>query len=331
MKGMCALAFVLTASLFAAGAQSAELLKKVADIPLPGGATRFDYASLDASAGRLYFSHMGDGKLMVFDIRAEKLVTNLPGFPTMTGVLVVPALHRVYGSVTKNHEIAVVDTDTLAILKRIPDGKFPDGLAFSPETKKLYVSDESDGVDTVIDTTTNEKLGSISLGGEAGNTQYDPASHLIYVAVQTRNQLVAIDPQTDKIIARYDLKKGKHPHGFYIDAPRNRAYISCQGDDKLIVFNLVSHQEEDVFPVGDGPDVLAFDSELRLLYVACESGGVSIFKAENAKLIKLGDADVGPNSHTVAVDSKTHKAYFALKNLNGAPVLRIMVPRQNEP
>src|SRR5438477_1180880 len=96
---------------------AAELLKKVADVPLPGGATRFDYASLDAAAGRLYFSHMGDGKLMVFDTRAENLVTNLPGFPTMTGVLVVPSLHRVYGSVTKNHEVAVVDTETLTVIK----------------------------------------------------------------------------------------------------------------------------------------------------------------------------------------------------------------------
>jgi DNA-binding beta-propeller fold protein YncE len=310
---------------------SAELLKKVADIPLPGGATRFDYASLDAAAGRLYFSHMGDGKLIVFDTRAEKLVTNLPGFPTMTGVLVVPSLKRVYGSVTKNQEVAVVDTDTLAVLARIPDGRFPDGLAFSPETKKLYVSDEAGGVDTVIDTATNLKLHSISLGGEAGNTQYDPTSHLIYAAVQTKNQLVAIDPHTDKIVARYDLKKGKHPHGFYIDAPRNRAYISCQGDDKLVIFNLGSHEEEDVFPVGGGPDVLAFDSELNLLYVACESGGVAIFKADNGKLKKLGDADVGPNSHTVAVDSKTHKAYFPLENLNGAPFLRIMVPARSAP
>src|ERR1041385_5481860 len=303
---------------------SADLLKKVADIPLPGGATRFDYASIDAAAGRLYFSHMGDGKLMVFDLRFEQLVTNLPGFPTMTGVLVVPSLKRVYGSVTKNHEVAVVDTESLRLVARIPDGKFPDGLAFSPETKKLYVSDESGGVDTVIDTTSNKKLRAITLDGEAGNTQYDGTSHLIYVAVQTRNQLVAIDPRTDKITARDDLKKGKHPHGFYIDAPRNRAYISCQGDDKLIVFNLESRTEEDVFPVGGGPDVLAFDSELKLLYVACESGGVSLFKADNGKLAKLGDAEVGPNSHTVAVDSKTHKAYFPLKNVNGKPVLRIM-------
>ena len=331
MKPPAVLLLVLFAQLTTLSVLSAELLKKVADIPLPGGATRFDYASLDASAGRLYFSHMGDGKLMVFDIHSEKLVTNLPGFPTMTGVLVVPSLKRVYGSVTKNHEVAVVDTETLAIVKRIPDGKFPDGLAFSPETQKLYISDESGGVDTVIDTKTNEKLRAIPLGGEAGNTQYDPTSHLIYVAVQTKNQFAAIDPQTDKIVARYDLKKGDHPHGFYIDAPRNRAYISCQGDNKLIVFNLDSHLEEDVFPVEADPDVLAFDSDLNLLYVACESGGVSIFKAGIGKLTKLGDAEVGPNSHTVAVDSKTHKAYFPLKNLNGSPVLRIMAPAQNAP
>lgn len=318
---------LLSAALFLAhDCLSAELLERVADIPLPGGATRFDYCSIDPGADRLYFSHMGDGTLMVFDLRTEKLVTNLSGFPTMTGVLVVPGLKRVYGSVTKNHEVAVVDTDTLKVVARIPGGKFPDGLAFSPETKKLYVSDESGGVDTVIDTATNKKLTAIELGGEAGNTQYDPISKLIFVAVQTRNQLVAIDPQTDNIVARYDLKLGRHPHGFYLDAPRNRAYISCQEDNKLIVFNLESHAEEQVFPVGGDPDVLAFDTSLNLLYVACESGVVSLFKAADGKLVKLGDAKVGLNSHTLAVDPRTHKAYFPLKNHNGSPALRIMVP-----
>jgi DNA-binding beta-propeller fold protein YncE len=307
-------------------ATSAGLLQKVADVPLPGNPTRFDYCTVDAAAGRLYFSHMGDGKLMVFDLSSHTLITNLAGFPTMTGVLCVPSLHRVYGSVTKNHEVAVIDTTSLQMVARIPDGKFPDGLAYSPETKKLYVSDESGGVESVIDTSNNRKLKTIDLGGEAGNTQYDPGSHLIYVAVQTKNQLVAIDPQTDHITARYDLKKGKHPHGFYLDAPRHRAYVSCQGDNKLIVFNLDSHREEAVFPVSGDPDVLTFDPALHLLFVACEAGAVSVFKAESGGLKKLGDETVGPNSHTVAVDPKTHEVYFPLKNIGGSPVLRIMAP-----
>src|SRR5215470_16054343 len=151
MKIPTLVALALVLQLSAVAVLSAELLRKVADVPLPGGTTRFDYQSLDAAAGRLYFSHMGDGELMVFDTGSEKLIAHIPGFPAMTGVLVVPSLKRVYGSVTKNHEVAVVDTESLKIIKHIPDGKFPDGLAYSPETKKLFVSDESGSVETVID------------------------------------------------------------------------------------------------------------------------------------------------------------------------------------
>ena len=90
-------------------------LKTVADVPLPGGTTRFDYQSLDPSTGRLYLSHMGDGNVVVFDTKTNKVLANVPGFPTVTGVLVVPALKSVYASVTHNHEIAVLDTEKLVV------------------------------------------------------------------------------------------------------------------------------------------------------------------------------------------------------------------------
>ena len=77
--------------------------------------------------------------------------------------------------------------------------------------------------------------------------------------------------------------------------------------------------------VGDSPDVLVYDKKPNVLYVACESGVVSIFKCGET-LTKLGDQSVGPNCHTVAVDSETHKVYFPLKNFHGSPVLRIMSP-----
>src|SRR5882757_3605853 len=283
---------ILLASVLTLKAQPAvDFLKQVKDVSLPGKATRFDYASLDEQSGRLYFSHMGDGYLVVFDTKTDSLVTNLPGFPTMTGVLAVPSLKKVYGSVTKNHEVAVVNTETLAVVKRIPDGRFPDGLAYSPETRRVFVSDESGGVETVIDAVKDEKIGTIDMGGEVGNTQYDPTSHLIYACVQTRNQFVAIDPEKKIIIQRYDLKGGDHPHGFYVDSQHNKAYVSCEGDAKLIVFDLASHTENQVFEVGDGPDVLAYDKNLNLLYVACESGVVSIFKCGET-VTKLADQSV---------------------------------------
>jgi DNA-binding beta-propeller fold protein YncE len=244
----------------------------------------------------------------------------------VTGVLVVPALKSVYASVTRNHEIGVLDTEKLVVSKRIRGGKFPDGLAYSPETHKLFVSDETGGVETVIDTQRNERVDTIQMGGEVGNTHYDPASHLIYACVQTRNELVEINPETDKIQARYRLSGGKRPHGFYIDDQHGKAYIACEGDNKLLVFDMKNHSVVNVLPVADSPDVLAFDRGLELLYVACESGSASLFRYSNGQLEKLGNVNVGANSHSVSVNSETHRAYFPLKNVNGSPLLRIMEP-----
>lgn len=319
----------LAVILFSGGSEAVKaqsFLTTVADVPLPGGTTRFDYQSLDPKTGRLYISHMGDGNVVVFDTRTNKVVANIPGFPTVTGVLVVPALKSVYASVTRNHEVAVLDTETLKVTKRIKDGKFPDGLAYSAETRKMFVSDEAGGAETVIDTQRNERVNTIEMGGQVGNTQYDSVSHLIYACVQTRNEFVEINTETDRIQARYHLSGGEHPHGVYIDDQNGKAYIACEGNNKLLVFDMKNHSVENVFPVADGPDVLAFDRSLQLLYVACESGAVSLFRCSSGKLEKVGNVKVGPNSHSVSVDSETHRAYFPLKNVNGSPILRIMTP-----
>src|SRR6266545_6879757 len=62
-------------------------LRVITDVSLPGSASRFDYQSLEAASGRLFISHMGAGQLVVFDVRAGKVIGNLDGFPTVTGVL----------------------------------------------------------------------------------------------------------------------------------------------------------------------------------------------------------------------------------------------------
>ena len=67
---------------------------KVADVPLGEKTSRFDYQSLDPATGRLAVSKMGSGKLLLFDARNQKLISELPGFPKTTGVLMVPELRK---------------------------------------------------------------------------------------------------------------------------------------------------------------------------------------------------------------------------------------------
>src|SRR5256714_15427318 len=100
-------------------------LRVVADVPLPGSPSRFDYQSLEPASGRLFISHMGAGQLVVFDVRVGRVIGNLDGFPTVTGVLAVPVEHRAYASATGDHAVVVVDDCTLQIVAREPRPPVP--------------------------------------------------------------------------------------------------------------------------------------------------------------------------------------------------------------
>ena len=300
-------------------------LRLVRDIQLPGPANRFDYQSVDAANGRLYISHMNAGRVVVFDLDSSRVVAEVSGTPRVTGIWAVPAHHTIYASAAGDHALVGIDERTLKIAARIGGIHFPDGIAYAPAEHKVFVSDESGGADVVIDARTNTKRATIELGGEAGNTHYDSVSHCILVAVQTRNQLVAIDPASEKIVGRYDLPGSEHPHGFTLDEPGRLAFVSCEGNGKLLVVDLRTMKVLSTHTVGDGPDVLAWDAAWRRLYVASESGVLSAFVADGALLRPVG-AIKAPHAHTVAVDPRTHRVYLPLENVDGKPVLRILTP-----
>jgi DNA-binding beta-propeller fold protein YncE len=327
--GLVALFAWLTASP-ASSQTGASVLKPVADVPLPGGTGRFDYQSLDPTTGRLYIAQMGAGRLLVFDTKTSKVVTSLPGFPGVTGVLAVPSLGRVYASVTGRHELAVLDASTLRVRARIPGIRFPDGIAYASQSGKIFVSDEFGRRDVVVDARADSGMGAVPLGGEAGNTQYDSVANRIWVAVQTLNQLVAIDPAADSIVGRYDLPGADHPHGLLIDAPHRLAFVACEGNARLLVIDLRTMQVTENHRVGRDPDVLAFDAGLNRLYVASESGVVTVFHQRAGRLDSTGEYRA-QSAHSIAVDPASHRIYLPLENVAGRPVLRILSPGEQSP
>src|SRR2546423_6930043 len=125
-------------------------LRVVADVPLPGSASRFDYQSLEPASGRLFISHMGAAQLVVFDVRAARVIANLDGFPTVTGVLAVPVEHRAFAAATGDHAVVVVDDSTFRIVARVPGPRFPDGIAYAPEQRRGFVSGAGGGGGVVV-------------------------------------------------------------------------------------------------------------------------------------------------------------------------------------
>lgn len=301
------------------------MLRQVADIPLPGPANRFDYQSIDPGAGRLYMSHMDAGRLVVFDLDSARVVREIEGLSRVTGVWAVPEHHRVFASAAGAHEVAVIDDRALEIVARVGGIRFPDGIAYAGDADKVFVSDESGEADVVIDARTLERRSAVTLGGEAGNTHYDSVSKCILVAVQTRGQLVAIDPVSERVVARYDVPGVDGPHGFTLDEARRLAFVTGERNAALAVVDLRTMRVTQRLKVGDDPDVLAWDPGWRRLYVASESGVLSSFWATGDTLLPLGDLRAS-HAHSVSVDPRSHRVYLPLESVGGRPVLRVLQP-----
>jgi DNA-binding beta-propeller fold protein YncE len=295
----------------------------LADIPLPGGATRMDYISIDSAGHRAYLAHMGDGEVIAVDTKERKVQGVVKDAPRVRGVLSIPSLGRVYAAAAGTSEILVLDSTTLHILARVPAGNV-DGLDYVPSVKWLFVSDQHGGNVVVIDIHTNTVLKILPVGGDVGNTRYDPSTDRILVAIGSTNELVAIAPKDLRVTGRFPLPGIEGAHGIAVDPSTRMAYIAGEGSAKVCAFDLRTKQVKAVASVGQDVDVLDVDPATHKLVVASESGIVSIFDVTGGNLKKQAEGFFAPNAHVVGIDPSTHLLYFPLQDVKGRPALRVV-------
>ncbi len=324
------LLMLLAAGLCLAATPNSDALKltTVADIPLGGHSTRLDYASLDGQRNLLFIAHLGDSEVIVFDTNSRTVVTRIKDISRVHGVLAIPQRGVVYASATGTNEVVAIDETTFKVIARMPGGVYPDGLAYSPETQKVYVSDEHGGTDTVLDVRTNQRVATVQIGGDIGNTQYDPTTRHMYVNAQSTSELVEIDPASDQIVRRLKVPGAVENHGLLIDPAANRAYIACQGNSRLIVLDLKRGTPVLSLPVARDPDVLALDADRGDLYVAGESGEVSLFKVTRKAVSGVVTTHFADYAHIVVVDPRSHEVYFPLQDILGNTQLKITRPER---
>lgn len=212
------------------------------------------------------------------------------------------------------------------VIARAPTDAFPDGIAYDPATLRVFVSDKTGGTLSVIDARGGRRVGTVALGGDVGNVQYDTASKRILANVQSRGEIATIDPVSLRVMSCTPIPGCRQNHGLLVDAARRLAFVACERNARLVVIDLSDGRAAASFAVGEDPDVLAFDTGSRRLYVAAESGVVTVLAERGRRMIVLGRALLAQGAHTVAVDARTNLVYFPLANASGRPVLRLMRP-----
>ncbi len=322
-------AALLLGSLLSVAASGAfgQTLKEVAKFDLPGpGGRRFDYLTIDPDDHYLISAHLAADQTYVIDLRTNKVVATVTDTPGVEGVEYVSELKKFYTSNAHDNTIGVVDIQQMKVVKKLKTEAKPDGSAYAAPFHKLYVSDERGKAEAVVDVMKDEIVKTLHFDSETGMPQYDPVARKVYVNLQDQDIFAVIDPATDNVVGRYPVGKCKGNHGMALDPEHHRAFLSCEGNELMTVFDLDKKTAIAFLPLPGGPDVIKFDPGLRRIYVACYSGAIAVFHQDDADhYSKLEDFRVQHAVHTVAVDLRTHRLYTPEQEEDGKPVARMVV------
>src|SRR5437899_3253807 len=266
---LAALTVLVLPSVFATEA-SGQTLKEIVKFDLPGpGGKRFDYLTIDEDDNYLISAHLAADQTYVIDLATNRVVATIADTPGAEGVEYVPELKKFYTSNAHDNTIGVVDLKQMKVIKKLKTESKPDGSTYAAPFRKLYVSDERGKAEAIVDVNKDEIVKTLHFDSETGMPQYDPVARKVYVNLQDQDIFAVIDPATDEVVGRYPVGKCKGNHGMALDSEPHRAFLSCEGNELMTVFDLEKNVPIATLPLAGGPDVIKFDPGLQRIYVAC--------------------------------------------------------------
>jgi DNA-binding beta-propeller fold protein YncE len=281
--------------------QSAYQLKRTIHLP---GTEGWDYISIDSSARRLYIGR--EKYLQVIDVDSGQLLTTLTGVPGVHGVALAPELHR---GVTVNgdrNSATLLDLATLKPLGTVKTGEDADGYTYDPATRRVFIMNSAGNSATAIDATSGKAVGTVPLEGQPEFAVADGQGE-VFVNITDKNQIVAFDARTLKVLHRWPLSSCEGPSGLSMDRAHRRLFSACD-NESMVVVDADNGRVIAALPTGAGTDASLFDPASGNAFASAGGcGSLTIIHEDSPDHFRvLANVPTASGARTMALDEKTH-------------------------
>ena len=131
---------------------------------------------------------------------AAAVITSVPGARAADAP-------KAYVGLFRDDAVAVIDTGTNQVVKRIAVPKGPHGLVVTPDGRKVYVSSDGASVVSVIDTVTDRVTATVDVGPNPHGLAMAPDGKLVLVSAWGANEALFIDTASDRIVGRVPVPR----------------------------------------------------------------------------------------------------------------------------
>ncbi len=189
--------------------------------------------------------------------------------------------HRLFIAATGNHSVEVIDLTTNKVQQSITGLGKPHGLAWVPDSGSLYIADGALGELRVYKGGPLALAGTIQLSDDADDMVYDKVNHLLFVGhggsdAANPAKVAVVDADRFKLVA--NLPVATHPEALEIDSQSKRVFANIAESNEVAVIGTAAKDIGAFWKLTKAADnvPLAYDSEHKLLYVACRTPGMVI-------------------------------------------------------
>jgi hypothetical protein len=305
-------ALLATAAAATAAKDGSPAYHLVKEIPIAGD-TGWDYLSIDSQARRLYVTH--GTHIVVVDIDTNTVVGDITDTPGVHGFAIASELGKGFSSNGTESKVSVVDLKSLATLAKIDTEAGPDAIVYEPGHREVYAFNGRAKSVTIISAASGQVVGSLPLPGKPEFPAADPGDGRVFVNIEDRNEVVAIDTGTHKIVNTWPIAPGESASGMAFDATHHRLFLGCE-NHLMLMLDSKSGQVVGSVPIGTGVDANAFDNQLQLAFSSNGEGTVTIAReATPEKLVVVQTLPTQASARTMTLDPKTHRIYLAAATL----------------
>ncbi|MBS1756251.1 MAG: YncE family protein [Bacteroidetes bacterium] len=271
----------------------------------------WDYIAVGPGNNRLYVSH--SKQVNILDENTGDSIGIIENTIGVHGIAFDAAANKGFTSNGRLNTVTVFNLTNNQPIAQIKTGTNPDAIMYEPYSKKIITCNGRSKNLTIIDPELNKAVDSIDVGGKP-ETAVSDGKGKIFVNIEDKNEIVAIDVKSFKVISHWSIAPGDGPTGLAIDVNTNRLFAGC--DKLLMIVDANSGKIVDKLPIGDGCDGVAFDPALKNIYTANGEGTITVVNEKDENNFSVTDNIISKKSaRTIALDPATHQLFLPASEL----------------
>jgi DNA-binding beta-propeller fold protein YncE len=302
-------------------AQQKAALKLLHTTPLPElHDGDFDHFLADVSGNRLFAAAEENSKVLVFDLKTNKLFHTISDLKAPHSLLYRSDLKRLFVVDGDLGEVRMYEADAYKPVGSVKLREGADASTYDPSTKLLYVVNGGKDAKlpnsyiSVVDTDAAKVVAEIKMDSDdVEGMVFEKTGPRMFVNVRGNNTVEVFDRTSRSLLATWPISQaGKKPTAIAFDEGSRRLFVGTREPAKLIVLDSDSGKIVSSYPAAEMVDDMAYDSQRKRIYFA-GTEFLDVFQQTDADLYdRISRIPTAFRAKTAILIPELNKYYLAV-------------------